>query len=150
MYINNEKDKASAKAIATLRWNEHSRHRELLVEFYHFNKYYLTEQMKDAISDAIECLDFADKAQAMLINESIASYSVEVKNVEVKNTVVQGEAEWSYRDDHGNPVPCHCTNCGCRAHTETVNVGCQTFTEDILSKFCPNCGARMGGDTNGT
>ena len=56
---------------------------------------------------------------------------------------VNGEAKWSYRDDYGNPVPCHCTNCGCRAHTETGNAGCQTIEEDILSKFCPNCGARM-------
>lgn len=87
MYINNEKDKTSAKAIATLRWNEHSRHRDLLVEFYHFNKYYLTEQMKDAISDAIECLDFADKAQAMLINEPIASCSVEVKSSDWQKTI---------------------------------------------------------------
>lgn len=59
------------------------------------------------------------------------------------NASVKSEAEWSYRDDYGNPVPCHCTNCGCRAHTETGNAGCQTITEDILSNFCPNCGARM-------
>jgi hypothetical protein len=52
-------------------------------------------------------------------------------------------AKWSYRDAYGNSVPCHCTNCGCRAHTETGNAGCQTIEEDILSKFCPNCGARM-------
>lgn len=152
MYTNNEKVKTSAKAIATLRWNKHSNHRDLLVEFYHFNKYYLTEQMKDAISDAIECLDFADKAQAMLTNEPIVSYSVEVKNAAIKgDAAVKVEAEWSYRDDCGNPVSCHCTNCGCRAHTETGNAGCQTITEDILSNFCPNCGARMlkGGDTNG-
>lgn len=138
MYLNNEKDKTSAKAIATLRYDEHSSHRDLLAEFYHFNKYYLTEQMKDAISDAIECLDFADKAQAMLTDEPTVSYSVEVKNA-----VVKCEAEWSYWDDNGNPVPCHCTNCGHRAHTETGNAGCQTITEDILSKFCPNCGSRM-------
>lgn len=80
MYINNKKDKASAKPIATLRWNDHSNHRDLLAEFYHFNKYYLTEQMKDAISDAIECLDFADKAQAILSDEPITSCSIEIKN----------------------------------------------------------------------
>ena len=87
----------------------------------------------------------ADIVQALLTNEPIVSYGVEVNNA-----VVKGEAEWSYRDDYGNPVPCHCTNCGCKAHTETGNAGCQTFTEDILSKFCPNCGARMikEGDTN--
>ena len=79
MYLNNEEDKTSAKAIATLRWNEHSGHRELLAEFYYFNKYYLTEQMKDAILDAIECLDFADKAQSVLTNEPIASYSIEAE-----------------------------------------------------------------------
>lgn len=138
MYLNNEKDKTSAKAIATLRYNEHSDHRDLLAEFYHFNKYYLTEQMKDAIIDALECLDFADKAQAMLTDEPIVSYSIEVKNA-----VAKCEAEWSYRDEYGNPAPCHCTNCGCEAHTEIGNAGCQTITEDILSMFCPNCGSRM-------
>jgi hypothetical protein len=80
MHINNEKDKASTKAIATLRWNDHSNHRDLLAEFYQFNKYYLTEQMKDTISDAIECLDFADKAQTILANEPITSYTIEIKN----------------------------------------------------------------------
>lgn len=58
-------------------------------------------------------------------------------------------AKWSYVNKKGVRVPCHCTNCGCRAHTETGNFGCQTITEDILSNFCPNCGARMlkDGDT---
>ena len=57
--------------------------------------------------------------------------------------MVKNEAKWSYHDDYGKPAPCHCTNCGCRAHTETGNAGCQTIEEDILSNFCPNCGKRM-------
>lgn len=52
-------------------------------------------------------------------------------------------AKWSYVNEKGERVPCHCTNCGCQAHTETGYFGCQTITEDILSNFCPNCGAKM-------
>lgn len=112
MYLNNEKDKTSAKAIATLRWNEHSSHRELLAEFYHFNKYYLTEQMKDAIIDALECLDFADKAQAMLTDEPTVSYSIEVKNARMDLDGVTPTICSNYMDGDGSCYiddnPCEC------------------------------------------
>ena len=53
------------------------------------------------------------------------------------------QAMWSSKTVDGKPAPCHCTNCGGIAHTEEGNMGCQTITEDILSSYCPNCGAKM-------
>lgn len=47
-----------------LRWQQEDsqhHHMELLDEFYIYNKYYLTEQMKDCILDAIECLKAIDE-----------------------------------------------------------------------------------------
>lgn len=48
-----------------LRWSSHKRHCELLKEFYFHNKYYLTEQMKDTILDAIDCLNAVEKLTEM-------------------------------------------------------------------------------------
>jgi hypothetical protein len=45
-----------------LRFKEHKYHADLIREFYSLNKYYLTEQMKDALIDAYECLEYVHKA----------------------------------------------------------------------------------------
>lgn len=59
-----------------LRWSSHKRHRELLEEFYFHNKYYLTEQMKDTILDAIDCLNAIEKLTEMSKEEKNGSNSV--------------------------------------------------------------------------
>lgn len=41
-----------------LRFNNHKHHRDMIKEFYSYNKYILTEQMKDTLLDAIECMDY--------------------------------------------------------------------------------------------
>ena len=41
-------------------WNTHENHANILAEFYASNKYYFTEQMKDSLLDAIECLRYVD------------------------------------------------------------------------------------------
>ena len=41
-------------------WNTHENHANILAEFYASNKYYFTEQMKDALLYAIECLRYVD------------------------------------------------------------------------------------------
>lgn len=41
-----------------LRWNSHKGHWELLKEFYYFNKYLITEQLKDALLDVIDCMEY--------------------------------------------------------------------------------------------
>ena len=41
-------------------WNTHENHANILAEFYSSNKYYFTEQMKDSLLDAIECLRYVD------------------------------------------------------------------------------------------
>ena len=38
----------------------HENHANILTEFYESNKYYFTEQMKDSLLDAIECLRYVD------------------------------------------------------------------------------------------
>lgn len=43
-----------------LRWKTHSHHINMLREFYYYNKYILTEQMKDSLLDAINCLEYIE------------------------------------------------------------------------------------------
>lgn len=43
------------------RWSAHENHANILAEFYESNKYYFTEQMKDSLLDAIECLRHVDE-----------------------------------------------------------------------------------------
>lgn len=47
-----------------LRWKSHVNHSNLLAEFYYYNKYILTEQMKDALLDAVECMDYVEEMKA--------------------------------------------------------------------------------------
>lgn len=55
-------DKTSLKpnyiSASTLRWKNHEGHRDTLKEFYHLNKYYMTEQLKDTLLDALECMNY--------------------------------------------------------------------------------------------
>ena len=41
-----------------LRFTNHKNHRDILKEYYYHNKYILTEQMKDTLLDAIECVEY--------------------------------------------------------------------------------------------
>lgn len=41
-----------------LSFNNHKHHRDMIKEFYYHNKYILTEQMKDTLLDAIECMNY--------------------------------------------------------------------------------------------
>lgn len=43
---------------STLRFNDHRSHRDILLEFYVLNKYLITEQLKDTLLDAVECMDY--------------------------------------------------------------------------------------------
>lgn len=49
-----------------LRWDSHKDHWELLKEFYYLNKYLITEQLKDALIDAMECMEYtmSDKGES--------------------------------------------------------------------------------------
>lgn len=42
-------------------WSAHENHANILAEFYSYNKYYFTEQMKDSLLDAIECMRYVDE-----------------------------------------------------------------------------------------
>lgn len=46
-----------------LRWESHKGHWELLKEFYALNKYLITEQLKDTLLDAIECMEYTMTAE---------------------------------------------------------------------------------------
>lgn len=41
-----------------LLYSKHNNHLNILKEFYHYNKYILTEQMKDTLLDAINCMEY--------------------------------------------------------------------------------------------
>lgn len=43
-----------------MRYKNHSNHIDILKEFYYANKYILTEQMKDTLIDAIECMEYIE------------------------------------------------------------------------------------------
>lgn len=46
-----------------LSWNTHKNHYELIKEFYALNKYLISEQLKDALLDAIECMEYTMTAE---------------------------------------------------------------------------------------
>lgn len=46
-----------------LRWKEHEHNINMLKEFYHYNKYIMTEQMKDALLDAINCMEYLEQTK---------------------------------------------------------------------------------------
>ncbi len=43
---------------ARLSWCNHKNHYEILKEFYALNKYLISEQLKDTLLDAIECMEY--------------------------------------------------------------------------------------------
>lgn len=49
-------------------WSNHENHTNILAEFYLSNKYYFTEQMKDALLDAIQCLKYVDELNRTFAN----------------------------------------------------------------------------------
>ena len=46
-----------------LSWNSHKNHYEILKEFYTLNKYLISEQLKDTLLDAIECMEYTMTAE---------------------------------------------------------------------------------------
>lgn len=50
-------------------WDVHTHHIELLKEFYHFNKYIMTEPMKDSLMDAIECMRLVRRLQGREVKD---------------------------------------------------------------------------------
>ena len=48
-----------------MRYKNHSNHIDILKEFYYANKYILTEQMKDTLIDAIECMEYIESNKAL-------------------------------------------------------------------------------------
>ena len=61
--------------MGSLRWKSHDYHIDILKEFYNLNKYYMTEQLKDSILDAIECLEYIEKHK-ICDNETCKNCSV--------------------------------------------------------------------------
>ena len=49
--------------MAKLSWKMHDSHRDILKEFYWLNKYLITEQFKDTLLDAIECMNYVIEQQ---------------------------------------------------------------------------------------
>ena len=49
--------------MAKLSWEKHDSHRDILKEFYGLNKYLITEQFKDTLFDAIECMNYVIEQQ---------------------------------------------------------------------------------------
>ena len=49
--------------MAKLSWEKHDSHRDILKEFYGLNKYLITEQFKDTLLDAIECMNYVIEQQ---------------------------------------------------------------------------------------
>lgn len=44
--------------MSKLSWKNHKNHYEILKEFYALNKYLISEQFKDTLLDAIECMEY--------------------------------------------------------------------------------------------
>ena len=65
----------SFEKLAKLRWQDHESHIELLKEFYYYNKYIWTEQLKDTILDAIDCLEYVQKEKKLIEESATKSFS---------------------------------------------------------------------------
>lgn len=70
-----------------LRWDSHKNHWELLKEFYYLNKYLITEQLKDALLDAMECMEYT-------MNEKGESYKEEGKKYHMPKADIQPVDRW--------------------------------------------------------
>lgn len=81
-----------------LRWESHKGHWELLKEFYYFNKYFITEQLKDALLDAMECMEYT-------MNEKGESYKEEGKKYHMPKDDDTGEHNEVNKPD-GNCLDC--------------------------------------------
>ena len=46
-----------------LSWEKNDSNRDILKEFYGINKYIITEQFKDTLLDAIECMNYVIEQQ---------------------------------------------------------------------------------------
>lgn len=109
-----------------LRWENHKYHIELLREYYALNKYCWTEQLKDAILDAIDCLIYVDECQKMEDG---------ILNATTADDVPVVHAKWLRSTNID--IFYSCSKCG---KTVTKTAWCNS-----LSNYCPDCGARMDG-----
>ncbi len=50
-------------SISKLMFKSHSLHADIINKFYYLNKAWLTEQMKDALIDAYECLRYVEEIE---------------------------------------------------------------------------------------
>lgn len=46
-----------------LKFKNHQNHLDIICEIYNLNKYYLTEQAKDSLIDAIDCMKYVISVQ---------------------------------------------------------------------------------------
>lgn len=67
-----------------LSWLNHTNHTAIIHEFYALNKYNFTEQLKDALLDAIECMKFVQAVN----DELSAAKEKEDKENEMKRIAV--------------------------------------------------------------
>ena len=51
-----------------LRFDKHDHHMRMIAEFYESNKYILTEEMKDALIDAKECMKYVIESDDKTVN----------------------------------------------------------------------------------
>lgn len=97
-----------------LRWDSHRSHWELLKEFYYANKYIITEQLKDALLDALDCME----------------YTMTEEGENYKDNPKQMSFPKGYWINDGDCLIC--SYCGTSYNS--------WFTG---SNYCPNCGADM-------
>lgn len=114
-----------------LSWERfHKGHLELLKEFYALNKYLITEQLKDALLDAIECMEY-----------TMAEEGEREEAIEARNRRTEKHGYWSecYTDEHHYSGICSVCGGGAIRKVKAKPLD-----------YCPKCGARMDlkdGDT---
>ena len=91
-----------------LRWERfHKGHYEQLKEFYALNKYLITEQFKDALLDAIECMEYT------MTEEGERGKETE-KHGHWRAGTVCSECNTDVQYEYGIVYPPCCPNCGAK------------------------------------
>ena len=107
-----------------MRFKDHSNHIDILKGFYYANKYILTEQMKDTILDAIECMEHVERNK-----EDNSNTAIPPSNPSEDSTYTQQELQQYIKEIWDREEYHTCPQCGGLGRVRTM------FSE----KTCPGC-----------
>ena len=80
------------------RWHNHENHREIIEEIYANCKYLLTEQAKDSLLDAIDCMKIADRLEQADVHHHLD------KIIELRTSPFTKDGDYHYIDGYNQAL----------------------------------------------